>query len=206
MLFTRSTRRLLQMWRDVTASSFTPLSLFRCPRCSTAPTASPPPLLTHQLWRFPKRRRRKRWVGELNLVFCLHEVVFQSFCYHFLARSFLIFQTFALLLCFITAEEFDEMMKCCLYCGWKGLCFRFWGVFIEDLHACGLVLTSKYLCSVSTWQVSTAVLSITAKAKKKEKEKKEKEEEKMEVVNTHLFISHPEMIYPFPCRSQQTQF
>lgn len=34
------------------------------------------------------------------------------------------------------------------------------------------------------WQVSTAVLSITAKAKKKEKEKekKEKEEEKMEVV------------------------
>lgn len=33
------------------------------------------------------------------------------------------------------------------------------------------------------WQVSTAVLSITAKAKKKEKEKKEKEEEKMEVVN-----------------------
>lgn len=33
------------------------------------------------------------------------------------------------------------------------------------------------------WQVSTAVLSITAKAKKKEKEKKEKEEEKMEVVS-----------------------
>lgn len=31
-------------------------------------------------------------------------------------------------------------------------------------------------------QVSTAVLSITAKAKKKEKEKEKKEEEKMEVV------------------------
>jgi len=36
---------------------------------------------------------------------------------------------------------------------------------------------------LETWQVSTAVLSITAKAKKKEKEKKEKEEEKMEVVS-----------------------
>lgn len=65
--------------------------------------------------------------------------------------------------------------------------FRFWGVFIEGLHSWGLILTSKHLCSASTWQVSTAVLSITAKAKKKEKEKKEKEEEKMEVVITHLF-------------------
>lgn len=44
---------------------------------------------------------------------------------------------------------------------------------------------------MSAWQVSTAVLSITAKAKKKEKEKKEKEEEKMEVVNNRLFISPP---------------
>lgn len=59
----------------------------------------------------------------------------------------------------------------------------------EGSHACGSELTSKHVCSVSTWQVSTAVLSITAKAKKKEKEKKEKEEEKMEVVNTRLFIS-----------------
>lgn len=45
--------------------------------------------------------------------------------------------------------------------------------------------------SLSAWQVSTAVLSITAKAKKKEKEKKEKEEEKMEVVseNAHFLLS-----------------
>lgn len=64
-------------------------------------------------------------------------------------------------------------------------------MFREGLHACDSVLTSKHLCSVSTWQVSTAVLSITAKAKKKEKEKKEKEEEKMEVVNTQVFISPP---------------
>lgn len=37
-------------------------------------------------------------------------------------------------------------------------------------------------------QVSTAVLSITAKAKKKEKEKEKekKEEEKMEVVGAHI--------------------
>lgn len=40
--------------------------------------------------------------------------------------------------------------------------------------------------NVGVWQVSTAVLSITAKAKKKEKEKKEKEEEKMEVVRQHF--------------------
>lgn len=44
------------------------------------------------------------------------------------------------------------------------------------------------LLHASAWQVSTAVLSITAKAKKKEKEKKEKEEEKMEVVSAILFI------------------
>lgn len=39
-------------------------------------------------------------------------------------------------------------------------------------------------------QVSTAVLSITAKAKKKEKEKEKekKEEEKMEVVGAHIEI------------------
>lgn len=40
---------------------------------------------------------------------------------------------------------------------------------------------------LSAWQVSTAVLSITAKAKKKEKEKKEKEE-KMEVVSGKRFM------------------
>lgn len=56
------------------------------------------------------------------------------------------------------------------------------------MHARGSDLTSQHVHSPSTWQVSTAVLSITAKAKKKEKEKKEKEEEKMEVVNT-LFNS-----------------
>lgn len=42
------------------------------------------------------------------------------------------------------------------------------------------------MCYLFNAQVSTAVLSITAKAKKKEKEKekgKEKEEEKMEVVS-----------------------
>ena len=43
----------------------------------------------------------------------------------------------------------------------------------------------------SEWQVSTAVLSITAKAKKKEKEKKEKEEEKMEVVSGNTPNSNP---------------
>lgn len=42
--------------------------------------------------------------------------------------------------------------------------------------------------SLFAWQVSTAVLSITAKAKKKEKEKKEKEEEKMEVVSGNLIF------------------
>lgn len=66
---------------------------------------------------------------------------------------------------------------------------------MESLRACGVVSTSNYPCSLSPWQVSTAVLSITAKAKKKEKEKKEKEEEKMEVVSAQFFISCPEMIY-----------
>lgn len=45
---------------------------------------------------------------------------------------------------------------------------------VSNFMVCFVLL---FLC-----QVSTAVLSITAKAKKKEKEKKEKEEEKMEVV------------------------
>ena len=44
-------------------------------------------------------------------------------------------------------------------------------------------LPPPFPLSYSLCQVSTAVLSITAKAKKKEKEKKEKEEEKMEVVS-----------------------
>lgn len=35
--------------------------LFRCPRYSTAPTASPPLSPTHQLWRFPRRKKRRRW-------------------------------------------------------------------------------------------------------------------------------------------------
>ena len=35
--------------------------LFRCPRCSIALTVSPPPSPTPQLWRFPRRRRRRRW-------------------------------------------------------------------------------------------------------------------------------------------------
>lgn len=51
--------------------------------------------------------------------------------------------------------------------------------FVEDVSVYGFVL---HWGNDSAWQVSTAVLSITAKAKKKEKEKKEKEEEKMEVV------------------------
>lgn len=41
----------------------------------------------------------------------------------------------------------------------------------------------------SLLQVSTAVLSITAKAKKKEKEKEKKEEEKMEVVGLFSVFS-----------------
>lgn len=49
----------------------------------------------------------------------------------------------------------------------------------ESMVVFGIVLHDV---NVGVWQVSTAVLSITAKAKKKEKEKKEKEEEKMEVV------------------------
>lgn len=58
-------------------------------------------------------------------------------------------------------------------------------MFVEGLNACGIVLHCWNVpaLSLSTWQVSTAVLSITAKAKKKEKEKKEREEEKMEVVS-----------------------
>lgn len=59
-------------------------------------------------------------------------------------------------------------------------------MFVEGLGVCSVVLRcGKHLCFLSAWQVSTAVLSITAKAKKKEKEKekKEKEEEKMEVVS-----------------------
>lgn len=58
---------------------------------------------------------------------------------------------------------------------------------LQDYILLGLVhwyvdkgLTTIY--SVYFLQVSTAVLSITAKAKKKEKEKEKKEEEKMEVV------------------------
>lgn len=62
------------------------------------------------------------------------------------------------------------------------VCFGWGGVLVE-VHAGGLVSAWNPL---SLWQVSTAVLSITAKAKKKEKEKKEKEEEKMEVVNIQL--------------------
>ena len=55
--------------------------------------------------------------------------------------------------------------------------------FVEGLSVYWYYLTlCKCLYSLSACQVSTAVLSITAKAKKKEKEKKEKEEEKMEVV------------------------
>lgn len=56
-------------------------------------------------------------------------------------------------------------------------------MFVEGLSVSGFVLHCGNLCALSAWQVSTAVLSITAKAKKKEKEKKEKEEEKMEVVS-----------------------
>lgn len=56
--------------------------------------------------------------------------------------------------------------------------------FVEGLSVYWYYLTlCKCLYSLSACQVSTAVLSITAKAKKKEKEKKEKEEEKMEVVS-----------------------
>lgn len=68
-------------------------------------------------------------------------------------------------------------------------------MFVEGLSVYGIVLHCGNVSSLSfslarsAWQVSTAVLSITAKAKKKEKEKKEKEEEKMEVVsrNSQLF-------------------
>lgn len=57
-------------------------------------------------------------------------------------------------------------------------------MFVEDLSVYGFAFHcgNDSALSHSAWQVSTAVLSITAKAKKKEKEKKEKEEEKMEVV------------------------
>lgn len=52
------------------------------------------------------------------------------------------------------------------------------------------VYTDRVL-KIYCFQVSTAVLSITAKAKKKEKEKekKEKEEEKMEVVGLFSVFS-----------------
>lgn len=64
---------------------------------------------------------------------------------------------------------------------------------LQDYILLGLVhwyvdkgLTTIY--SVYFLQVSTAVLSITAKAKKKEKEKEKKEEEKMEVVGNNLVV------------------
>ena len=54
------------------------------------------------------------------------------------------------------------------------------------------------ILSPSAWQVSTAVLSITAKAKKKEKEKKEKEEEKMEVVSGKAQLSKTPFLPSLP--------
>lgn len=64
-------------------------------------------------------------------------------------------------------------------------------MFVEGLSVSGIVLHGGNVSklSLSAWQVSTAVLSITAKAKKKEKEKKEKEEEKMEVVSGNALFS-----------------
>lgn len=79
------------------------------------------------------------------------------------------------------------MTKQQLFCGWVVLyvlsrvCRRFeYRIVLHCWNALSLSLVA--------WQVSTAVLSITAKAKKKEKEKKEKEEEKMEVVSGN---AHP---------------
>lgn len=59
--------------------------------------------------------------------------------------------------------------------------------FLTWFISSSFIIHNLYLDQVLTmhfFQVSTAVLSITAKAKKKEKEKekKEKDEEKMEVV------------------------
>lgn len=61
-------------------------------------------------------------------------------------------------------------------------------MFAESPSVYGIVTHCRNISTLSSWQVSTAVLSITAKAKKKEKEKKEKEEEKMEVVSENFSL------------------
>lgn len=58
--------------------------LFRCPRCSIALTVSPPPSPTPQLWRFPRRRRRRRWEHG-NLTHPLVLIFF--YCYYQLKKA-----------------------------------------------------------------------------------------------------------------------
>lgn len=70
--------------------------------------------------------------------------------------------------------------------GERNSMFILWSARFCTFKAMYAVFSYVAEMSLFAWQVSTAVLSITAKAKKKEKEKKEKEEEKMEVVSGNV--------------------